>query len=118
MVNQVRDQSQLHACIVLMHHAWRYALLTVSIKQMRVLFYTQKISVLVAVTVSMHVLLELHNFLKLEIMAQEGKWINVPSVRVDLKMICQNQSFKNMVVTDWQKESYLHVQKCVQPKHY
>ena len=38
------------------------------------------------VTVSMHVLLELLNFHKLEIMALEVKWTNVHSVQEDLRM--------------------------------
>jgi hypothetical protein len=46
MVNQVRGQSQLHACIVLMHHAWLCALSTVFIKLMKVLYCILKTFVL------------------------------------------------------------------------
>ena len=55
------------------------------IRQTKVLYYTLKIYVSVVVTASMHVLLELLNFHKLEIMVLEARWTNVHSVQGDLK---------------------------------
>ena len=86
MESQEKDQSLLLACIVQMHHVWRYAQWTVFIRQTKVLYYILKIYVSAVVTVSMHVLLELLNFHKLEIMALEVKWTNVHSVQEDLRM--------------------------------
>jgi Tfp pilus assembly protein PilZ len=117
MVSQVNAQSLLHVCIAQMHHAWQYAQLIAFIKQIKALFFIQRIYVLDADTAFMHVLLELLNFHNLVILAQEVKWINVLSVQVDQKLICLITNSKSMEGIDLLKESYLYVQKCVLPKH-
>ncbi len=48
------------------------------------------------VIVFMHVHLVLHNFLNLEILGQEVKWINVHFVQVVQKTTCQIMNSKNM----------------------
>ena len=61
---------------------------------------------------------ELLNFHNLVILAQEVKWIYVPSVQVDHRMICLIMNSKSMEETDLLKESFLSVQKCVLQKHF
>ena len=118
MESQENDQSLLLACIVQMHHVWRYAQWTVFIRQTKVLYYTLKIYVSVVVTASMHVLLELLNFHKLEIMALEVKWTNVHSVQAVLKTTCLSPNSKNMAETVLQRANCQYVLKCARPKHF
>ena len=118
MVRLAKGQSLSLVCTAQMLRVWRFARSIAFIRLRTVLCYTLRIFALVVDIVFMRAHLEHHNFLKLGILALEGKWTNVLFVLVDQRMILQMQSFKNMVETGSQKESFQSVLRCVRQKLY
>ena len=101
-----------------MRHVLLFVRWIVSTRLNGVWFCTQKTCVSVAATASMLVRSVRHNTRRPGIMAHAARWINVPSVQVDLKTICPNLNFRNMDVIVSQRASCRFALRCVQPKRF
>ena len=105
------------ACCIVLTLLGQFVLLTVFIKQIRALFFTQKTFASFVDIAFMHVLSVLRSIHKLAITGHVVKWISAHSALGVLKKICQRQSTKNMVAIVWQRVNCQYVQKCALQKH-